>query len=45
METCQCLINIGKMGGINIGNCFWLDIDTPESLMYLHNNYLSKKVE
>ena len=45
METCQCLINIGKMGGINIGNCFWLDIDTPESLMYLHNNYLSNKVE
>ena len=43
METCQCLINIGKMGGINIGNCFWLDIDTPESLMYLRNNYLAKE--
>ena len=45
MDACQYLINIGKMGGINIGNCFWLDIDTPESLMYLQNNYLSKKVE
>ena len=45
MDVCQYLITIGKMGGINIGNCFWMDIDTPESLMYLRSNYLSKIVE
>ena len=43
MDACQYLINIGKMGGINIGDCFWLDIDTSESLMYLRNNYLAKE--
>ena len=37
MDACQYLINIG--------NCFWIDLDTPESLMYLRNNYLSKIVE
>ena len=45
MDACQYLITIGKMGGINIGDCFWLDIDTPESLIYLRNNYLSKIVK
>ena len=45
MDACQYLITVGKMGGINIGDCFWLDIDTPESLMYLRSNYLSKIVE
>ena len=45
MDACQYLITIGKMGGINIGKCFWMDIDTPESLMYLRSNYLSKIVE
>ena len=43
MDACQYLIEIGKMGGIDIGNCFWLDIDTSDSLMYLRNNYLAKE--
>ena len=40
-EACQMLIKIGEMGGINIGNSFWLDIDTPEAVHYLKNTFSS----
>ena len=40
-EACQMLIKIGEMGGVNIGNSFWLDIDTPEAIHYLKNTFSS----
>ena len=40
-EACQMLIKIGEMGGVNIGNSFWLDIDTPEAVHYLKNTFSS----
>mgnify|MGYP003312664506 FL=1 len=40
-EACQKLIKIGEMGGVNIGNSFWLDIDTPEAVHYLKNTFSS----
>ena len=36
-EACQMLIKFGEMGGVNIGNSFWLDIDTPEAVHHLKN--------
>jgi choline kinase len=29
------------MGGVNIGNSFWMDIDTPEAVHYLKNTFSS----
>ena len=40
-EACKMLIKIGEMGGVNIGNSFWLDIDTPEAVHYLKNTFSS----
>ena len=40
-EACQMLIKIGEMSGVNIGNSFWLDIDTPEAVHYLKNTFSS----
>ena len=35
---CNALIPKKLLGGIDIGNKFWLDIDTPEALLYATNN-------
>ena len=37
------LINEGKMGGVDIGNSFWLDVDTPESIEKLNSINISVK--
>ena len=39
---CNALIEDGLLGGVDIGNRFWLDIDTPEALHYAMG---SKKVK
>ena len=31
-DGCNLLISEGKMGGGNIGNLFWMDVDTPEAI-------------
>ena len=31
-DGCNVLITEGKMGGVNIGDSFWMDVDTPESI-------------
>ena len=31
---CNALIEDGLLGGVDIDNRFWLDIDTPEALHY-----------
>ena len=36
-DACNVLINDEKMGGIDIGEEFWLDVDTPESVKYLQS--------
>ena len=36
-DACNILIDLGKMGGKDIGNEFWLDIDTPEAYQHLFN--------
>jgi len=40
-DACKMLIKIGEMGGVNIGNSFWMDIDTPEAVHYLKNTFSS----
>lgn len=36
-DACRYLIKHGSMGGIDIKNSFWMDIDTPESFNELIN--------
>ncbi len=36
-DACNVLINDEKMGGVDIGEEFWLDVDTPESVQYLQS--------
>ena len=31
-DGCNLLISEGKMGGVDIGNLFWMDVDTPEAI-------------
>ena len=42
-DGCNVLINDGKMGGVDIGNSFWLDVDTPESIEKLTSINISVK--
>ena len=42
-DGCNVLINEGKMGGVDIGNSFWLDVDTPESIEKLNSINISVK--
>ena len=35
---CNLLIEQKLLGGVDIKDSFWLDIDTPESLHYSRNN-------
>jgi len=37
-DGCNYLISIGTMGGIDIKDSFWMDIDTPDSLEYFNKN-------
>ena len=37
-DACNILINNQDLGGVNIGDSVWLDIDTPEALNYLNEN-------
>ena len=37
-EGCELLISKDNLGGVNIGDSFWIDIDTPESLEYCRRN-------
>lgn len=37
-DACRYLIKYGSMGGIDIKNSFWMDIDTPESFNELMNH-------
>ena len=34
-DACRILIQKGQIGGINIGQTFWLDLDTPQAWDYL----------
>jgi choline kinase len=34
-DACRILIQRGQMGGVDIGQTFWLDLDTPEAWDYL----------
>ena len=36
-DGCKKLIAAEKMRGVDIGNAFWIDIDTPEALAYAIN--------
>jgi len=36
-DACNLLINDEKMGGVDIGDEFWLDVDTPEAFEKLNN--------
>ena len=38
-DGCKELISKGAMGGVDIGNSFWMDVDTPESLEELKSVY------
>ena len=38
-DGCKELISKGAMGGVDIGNSFWMDVDTPESLEELNSVY------
>ncbi len=38
-DACNRLIQTERMGGIDIGNRFWLDIDIPEALDQLHAHF------
>jgi choline kinase len=31
-DGCNLLISEGRMGGVDIGNLFWMDVDTPEAI-------------
>ena len=42
-DGCNVLSNEGKMGGVDIGNSFWLDVDTPESIEKLNSINISVK--
>ena len=35
---CNELIEQELLGGVNINDCFWLDIDTPDALHFARNN-------
>ena len=37
-EGCELLISKNNLGGVNIGDSFWIDIDTPESLEHFRRN-------
>ena len=37
-DGCNYLISIGTMGGIDIKDSFWMDIDTPESFREFNNS-------
>ena len=37
-EGCKLLISKNNLGGVNIGDSFWIDIDTPESLEHFRRN-------
>jgi len=46
-DGCNVLISEGKMGGVDIGDSFWMDVDTPESIEKLSSVNIpvkSKKV-
>tara|TARA_B110000438_G_scaffold48459_1_gene48827 strand:+ start:9723 stop:10427 length:705 start_codon:yes stop_codon:yes gene_type:complete len=34
-DGCNLLINDGRMGGIDIGDSFWMDVDTPDAFEFL----------
>ena len=36
------LIQAGQLEGVDIGDGFWIDVDTPESLAYAEQELLSK---
>lgn len=36
-DACRILIEKGQMGGVDIGETFWLDLDTPEAWDYLQS--------
>jgi len=37
-DACNILINNQGLGGVNIENSIWIDIDTPEALDYINKN-------
>jgi len=37
-DACNILINNQDLGGVNIDDSVWLDIDTPEALDYIKKN-------
>ena len=37
-DACNILIKNQDLGGVNIGDSIWLDIDTPEALDYINKN-------
>ena len=37
-DACNVLINNQDLGGVNIDDSLWLDIDTPEALVYINKN-------
>jgi choline kinase len=38
-DGCRHLIAQGKMRGVDIGNAFWVDIDTPAAVAYAREHY------
>tara|TARA_B100000686_G_scaffold318275_1_gene367824 strand:+ start:29650 stop:30369 length:720 start_codon:yes stop_codon:yes gene_type:complete len=38
-DGCKLLLKNEKLGGVDVGNNFWLDIDTPDSLEYFNKNH------
>ena len=37
-DRCNMIINNHCLGGVNIEDSAWLDIDTPDALNYINNN-------
>ena len=37
-DACNMIINNHCLGGVNIEDSTWLDIDTPDALNYINNN-------
>lgn len=37
-DACNMLINNHFLGGVNIHDSYWIDIDTPDALNYINNN-------
>jgi len=37
-DACNILINENLMGSVDIKNCPWIDIDTPEALTFINEN-------